>query len=351
LDFINVILVISFLVFFHELGHYSVARFFGVKILKFSIGFGKPIFSKVINGTDYRISWILLGGYVQMKGQDDLNPKERNNDKDSYNSIAPWKRILVLLAGPFFNFILAFILFFTVANIGFEKLSPEIGKLMEDMPSKEAGIQTGDKILEINNQPVKYWEDISPIIQNSDKYLNLIIDRNNTVKNVIIAPKVATAENIFGEKIERKMIGISPSGATLMYQPEDIFDALNYAYLKTVDSAFLIFQSIEKLITGIVPIDQLGGVVSIVEFTAKASETGLVSLLIFSALLSVNLGVLNLLPIPALDGGHVVFNLYEWITRRIPSENIMFKLTLFGWLILLSLMIIGLFNDINRLVG
>ena len=351
MDFFNVIIVISFLVFFHELGHFSVAKFFGVRILKFSIGFGRPIYSKVINGTDYRISWLLLGGYVQMKGQDDLDPTERSDEPDSYNSIAPWKRILILFAGPFFNFILAFFLFFIAGNIGVEQLSSKIGQTMENMPSQEAGLIAGDNIIAINGEKIKYWNDLSETIKNSSGALNLTIERNQTVFNTILVPKITETENIFGEKIEKKMIGIAPANETLLYKPESIEEALTFAFERTSNSATLIFQSIEKLITGIVPIDQLGGVVSIVEYTAKASEMGIVTLLIFSALLSVNLGVLNLLPIPALDGGHMVFNFYEWVTRRIPSESVMTKLTIGGWIILIMLMVVGLINDVNRLIN
>jgi regulator of sigma E protease len=145
------------------------------------------------------------------------------------------------------------------------------------------------------------------------------------------------------------MVGIAPSGDvhTLELTP---ITAISYASKETYNSSLLIFQSVQKLLTGIVPAKEVGGVVSIAKITADAAAYGWMSLLFFSALISVNLGVLNLLPIPALDGGHIMFNLYEMIRRKAPSEAVITQLTIGGWVLLLGLMSLGLYNDITRLM-
>jgi regulator of sigma E protease len=344
------LLVLSFLVFFHELGHFLIARLFGVKVEVFSVGFGKRLVWRTVGETEYRLSAIPLGGYVKMKGQDDLNPLLRNGDSDSYNSKKPWQRILILLGGPLFNILLAFLLFVIVHLSGYETLSTKIGSLQEGMPSVEAGLQSGDRVVQIGDEPVESWKEMSKIIKDSEGTLYLIVDRNGTKHNIVLTPKIVEGENIFGETIERKMIGIASAGEFISLQ-NSFSDSISQGWEQTVESTTLIYYSVEKLITGILSLDQLGGVVSVVDFTAKASETGVVALLLFTALLSVNLGVLNLLPIPALDGGHIVFNIYEMITRKPPNESVMYALTLFGWVLLFGLMGIGLYNDINRLIA
>jgi len=155
---------------------------------------------------------------------------------------------------------------------------------------------------------------------------------------------------MFGEKITRRIIGITPlpKQTTVHY---DFTDGFSYAWNETVKASTLIFQSVQKLITGVVSTDKLGGIITIVDVTAEASSAGILALFFFTALISVNLGVLNLLPIPALDGGHIMFNLYEILRGKAPSESAMYYITLVGWAMLLSLMMLGLYNDVNRLWG
>ncbi len=345
------LLVLSFLIFFHELGHFTAARFFGVQVDVFSIGFGKKLFSKMIGKTEWSISAIPLGGYVKMKGQDDSDPTKVSSDEDSYNTKKPWQRIIILLAGPFANFLLAFFLYFAIANIGVPKMLPSVGVVGEDTPALHAGLQKGDKILAINLTPVSYWEDIGKLINGSiNRSIHVLISRNNERIDLEIIPKVIEDKNIFEEPIQRKIIGISPLGeqTTVTY---GLTGGINYAWSETQKASVLIFKSVQKLITGAVSTDKLGGVITIVDITAKASHAGIVALLFFTALISVNLGVLNLLPIPALDGGHIMFNLYEIIRGKAPSEAALYRLTIGGWALLLGLMFLGIYNDINRLIG
>lgn len=344
------LLALSFLIFFHELGHFLAARFFGVKVEVFSIGFGKRVFTKKMGQTEYSLSLIPLGGYVRMKGQDDANPNAKSFDNDSYNTKKPWQRIIILFAGPFANFILAFSLFFFASILGVLSLSPTIGNVLPSSVAFNAGIQQNDTIKEINGQSIRVWNDIGKIIEKSSSEIVLLIDRDGKILNMKLTPVISESENIFGETIQKKMIGISPSGTTHIEHYKGL-DTFSYAMEQTIYASTMIFQSIQKLITGVLSPKELGGVVTIVDLSSDYAKAGLVPFFIFVALISVNLGVLNLLPIPALDGGHIIFNIYEWIFKRPPSEKIFYNLTVLGWVLLLSLMVFVTYNDILRLIN
>ena len=345
---ISAIIILSFLIFFHELGHFLMARLVGVRVEVFSIGFGKKLLCKKFGDTNWCISAVPLGGYVQMKGQDDSNPFLKSEDPDSYNMKTPWQRILILLGGPGFNFLLAFLIYLFIAFTGWTKLAPVVGKTMQHTPAAKV-LKPGDKIVKINGEEIKSWDEISPIIQKSD-VLHLVIQRDGRYLKVDLKPKIELQKNIFGETVKRKIVGIIPSGDIIKvhYSP---LEAVKVAWDKFVFDSMLIIKGVQKLITGAVGLNTLSGPIGIVDITAKVADYGWQPLLLLAALLSVNLGVLNLLPIPALDGGHIMFNLYEAIFKREVSEEIMVKLTIGGWVILGSLMLIGIYNDLHRLIG
>ncbi len=345
---ITALIILSFLIFFHELGHFLMARLVGVKVEVFSIGFGKKLFCKKIGDTDWCISAVPLGGYVQMKGQDDSDPLKKSDDPDSYTSKTPWQRILILLGGPGFNFLLAIIIYLFLATTGWQKLAPVIGKTIPDTPAAKV-LKPGDKIIEINGVEVKSWDDIPKIIQKSD-VLHIKVKRNGKIIMLTLKPKTTISQNIFKEQIKRKIIGIVPSGEVIKVK-YPFWEALKISIEKFINDATLIAKSVQKLVTGAIGVDNLSGPIGIVDVTAKVANLGIQPLLLLAALLSVNLGVLNLLPIPALDGGHIIFNLYEAVFKREINEEIMYKLTLAGWAILGSLMFIGIYNDLTRLIG
>ena len=344
------LLVLSALIFFHELGHYLAARAVGVYVEVFSIGFGKKLYSFRAWSTEWSISAIPLGGYVKMKGQDDSDPTKKSYDKDSYNSKTPIQKIFILLAGPAANFVLAFVLYFAIALGGPNILSPVIGNVVKDSPAQIAGLQTNETILSIDDVKISTWKEMAEIISSSEGSLNLEIQRDSFIEFKILTPKITQTSNIYSETVEKKMIGIGSAGVSHKLELSPI-ETLSYASEQTVFASTLIFTGVKKLILGEVPAKELGGVISIVKLTSDATDAGWMSVLFFAALISVNLGVLNLLPIPALDGGHIMFNLYELISRREASEAIIIKLTIAGWVILFSLMGLGLYNDITRLVG
>lgn len=345
---ITFLLVLSFLVFFHELGHFLAARYFGVRVHVFSIGFGKQIFAKEWRGTTWQLSLIPLGGYVKMKGQDDSNPALIENGDDSYNTKKPWQRIIILFAGPFANFLLAAILYFSIAIMGASTFAAQIGTVQKNSPAFNAGILKDDLIIRINEKEIKAWEDIGKIIVNSQGPLKFYIKRNNKLIAKTINPYISDSQNMFKEKIKKRMIGISPSGKVIQLDLS-LSESLVYAYEKTIFSSTMIFQGVQKLIQGIIPSSEIGGVITIGKVISDASESSIIALFTITALISVNLGVLNLLPIPALDGGHIMFNIYEMITKRKPSDKVFMFLTIAGWVILGSLMLLGIYNDINRI--
>lgn len=346
--FFITVFAISFLVFFHELGHFTAARILKVGVLKFSVGFGESLYSKKIGQTQYAISAIPLGGYVSLKGQDDSNPTAKSMDDDSYNKLSPLGRIFILFAGPFFNFALAFLIFIALGYIGVDRLAPVVGNVMPDSAALQAGIMKNDRILSIDGAKIRQWDEITKQILL--KPTTIEIEREGKILTVNLTPKIGESVNLFREKIQKPLIGISPSGEIVNLKNRG-FDAIKFAYKETLEASKLIFVGIGKLIEGVVPMKDMGGIIQIADITSKAAEIGISTLLIITALISVNLGVLNLLPIPALDGGHILFNLYELIFRREMNEKVYVGLTYCGWALLLTLMIFATFNDILRLSG
>ena len=351
------ILALSALVFFHELGHFSAAKFFGVKVERFSIGFGKPFYKKNWLNTEWVFAPILLGGYVKMKGQDDTNPLNKNSDPDSYTSKKPWQRVIILLAGPLANIILAFFIYLIIAINGApvstasSYVAPIVGKVKPKSPADIAGIKSGDKILKVGEYNIKYWYELADAIQKSKEPIPIKIKRDNQLLELLLKPSIENRTNEFNETIKRKIIGIAPKIDKDQIIKFNIKDAFNYAYNETIKSTLLITKGLQKVTTGEVDSKNISGAITIFDILIKFAKEGFLYLLFIMALISVNLGVLNLLPIPALDGGHIMFNLYEMITKKPPSEDVLYKLTLAGWVLLIGLMMFGLYNDINRIWG
>lgn len=344
------LLVLSLLIFFHELGHYGAARLMGVSVEVFSIGFGKRMLTFKKWQTEWSISAIPLGGYVRMKGQDDSDPSKKSYDADSYNVKTPSQKIFILLAGPLANFALAFVLYFFIALGGPNILSPVIGEVVKNSPAELAGLKTNDTVKSIDGVEISSWKEMAGFIEKSDGSLNVEIIRDGFIEFKTLTPNIRETTNMFNEVVQKKMIGIGSAGVSHKLELSTS-ETLNYATEQTIFASTLIFTGLKKLIVGEVPANELGGVISIVKLTSDATAAGWMSVLFFAALISVNLGVLNLLPIPALDGGHIMFNLYELIFKRAASDAVLIKLTIAGWVVLFSLMGLGLFNDINRLMG
>lgn len=348
IEFLATILVISFLIFFHELGHFLAARSLGVKVEVFSIGFGKSLIEREFKGTNYRLSTLPLGGYVKLKGQDDMRPGSENLDKDSYSILSPLKKIYILFAGPFFNFILAFFLYIIIGNLGIEKFAPQIGNIAPNSAAKQAGLQKNDTILAINGVKIQSFDEISKHL--SLEPLKILISREGKNLEFVLTPKLGQGYNDFGQIIAKPQLGVSPNGASVLILHQGL-ESLKYAMQESIQASMLIIKGIRKLISGEIEAKNLGGIITMTELTSKAAESSFTLLLFITALISINLGILNLLPIPMLDGGHILFNLYEIIFRRKVPQRAFEYLSYGGMALLLSLMLFATYNDISRIVG
>lgn len=350
---VSFIVTLGVLIFVHELGHFLFAKLFKVKVLRFSLGFGPKIFGKTVGETEYVVSALPLGGYVKMVGQgsDEFDvPEEEQHRAFSHKPV--WQRFLIVLAGPLFNLLLPVLIFF---SIFFFMGIPEgvdnttIGVITPESAAEEAGLQVGDEIIGIDGAATKGWMDVLNIVKGSDgKELQVSVLREGQEKQVLVSPKVDSAKNIFGEEVEKRyMIGIMKADK-IEYTDASFFEAVQAGFLQTWTYVYLTGMSFVKLFQQVIPATELGGPILIAKMAGEQMKAGWINLLYFMSLLSVNLGILNLLPIPVLDGGHLVFLTYESIIRKPMSERIQIISQQIGMALLATLMIFVFYNDIAR---
>ncbi|MGM0441568.1 MAG: RIP metalloprotease RseP [Elusimicrobiota bacterium] len=335
-----IILTFSIVVFVHELGHFIVALNIGVKVEAFSLGFGPEILGKTHKGIRYRLSLLPLGGYVKMKGETPV--EEGSDDSDSFIAQSPVDRLKVLFAGPFMNFLTGALIFSVIMYfMGLPQAVDEakIGGIIENSPAMEAGIKEGDKVLSINGTDTSTWEDVTTTIsKNIESELNLKIERNGEIINVTTQPD-------FMEPQGRKLIGISPVIENvkpgLLKSFYEGFKYTGYLIIK-------ILNSIWEMISGqIAP--EVAGPVGIGGLISDAAGRGLSHLFQFIAIISINLGLINLFPIPVLDGGHITFALIEKLKGSPLDEKKVGIANMVGLALLLLLLIFVTWKDIARL--
>lgn len=346
---ISFIVLLGILIFVHELGHFLAARIGGVGVLKFSLGFGPKIIGKKIGETEYVISWIPLGGYVKLLGESGTEELLPEDEERSFFKQPTWKRLLIVLAGPVFNFLLAIVIFFIVFMYGLPNLIPVIGQMSPGSSALEAGLVTGDKILALNDEKITYWEEIKPIITKSKGIdIKVVVQRGNEEKIFVVKPKLSKAKNIFGEEESTYLIGVSPAGNVVIERKNPLM-AIVSSVGKTWEISKLTVISVVKMIEGVISPRTLGGPIFIAQVAGAQVKEGLVPFILFMAILSINLGVINLFPIPVLDGGHIFFYLIEMVTRREIPSKIKEISQQIGFVILLMLMIFVIMIDIERL--
>jgi regulator of sigma E protease len=336
------------LIVFHEFGHFLFAKLSGVGVLTFSVGFGPKLWVKKKGETEYALSAFPLGGYVKMVGED---PEEEVKAVDLERSFAHkslLKRTAIVAAGPGFNLLLAvFLLMLVFLFYGVPVLSNLVGAVEPDSPAAQAGIQKGDRIIAVNNQTVTAWEDLSSAIkQSGGQPLALRIQRTGQELTVAVQPRKKEVKNIFGELKEDWMIGI---GSQVSIEKGDPGLAISKAFVQTYEYSKLTLVGLYKMITREVSPRNLGGPILIAQMAGQQAQEGIGSYLAFLAVLSINLGVLNLLPVPVLDGGHLFFFAIEAIIRRPVSLKYREKAQQVGIFLLLLLMIFAFANDIFRL--
>lgn len=346
------IVVLGVLIFFHELGHFFVAKLCKVKILKFSLGFGPKIIGKKIGETDYVISAFPLGGYVKMLGEDDEGNIVPEESHRSFSNQPALNRIAIAAAGPIFNFLLALLLFWGIYILsGYPILSAEVGNVRPDSPADRSGVRKGDIIEFIEGKKIKQWQDIKKVVEKSpDKGLNIVLLRGDARISTIVFPEEEFVKNIFGEKIKSGLIGIEASG-DIKNLKLGFFQALSEGAKKTWEVTSLTVLTIVKLFQGIVPLKTLGGPIMIGQLTGEIAQQNLSYLFPFMAVISINLAILNLLPVPILDGGLILFFFVEIVIRRpisIKKKELAQKV---GFFILILLMAFVFYNDLVRIIS
>jgi regulator of sigma E protease len=349
--FFPFIVVLGVLIFFHELGHFLVAKQFGVKVLKFSLGFGYKLVGKRIGETEYLISTVPLGGYVKMLGEndDDVESVPPDEAARAFTNQHVLKRIAIVAAGPIFNLILALILFCGLYLIsGSQIMTAEIGQVREGSPAAQAGLQKGDVIVALEGEPIRGWSDIKARVQDrAGIALVLTVDRNGEFLSKRVVPEEAVEKNIFGEEIKTALIGIVAAGK---YEKIELgpWEAVKEAFLKTWEVIRLTCLTVVKLIQRVIPIKTVGGPILIGQMTGQLAKESFLYLIPFMAVISINLGILNLLPVPILDGGVILFLLLELVTGRPISIKKRDWAQKVGLFLLIFLMAVVFYNDIMR---
>jgi regulator of sigma E protease len=345
------IVVLGVLVFVHELGHFLMAKLFGVRVDAFSLGFPPKLLHKKIGDTDYRLSVVPLGGYVKLFGENpkDEVPPELQSVSFSHHPL--WHRFLIVLAGPTFNLLFAALaLCLVFAFSGIPYLTTEIGGVKAGSPAALAGLQKGDRILAVDGQAVSRWEHLSTKIrQHGEQPLNLSVRREDRDFQVQVTPQRMETSDIFGAKVSAVIIGVS-SGDTPAIEQVGPLRALELGVVYTGRLTWLTVESLYKLVAREVPLKSIGGPILIAQMAGQQAEMGLTYLVQFMAALSLNLFLINLLPIPILDGGHLFFFTIEAILGKpLPLQHREMAQG-FGLMLLLALMILVFYQDILRLV-
>jgi len=337
------IIALSLLILVHELGHFIVARLADVKVLSFSLGFGKKLLKYKRGETEYALSAIPLGGYVKLLGESPGEDVSKEELHRSYSEKSPFIKILIAFTGPFFNLLFAIILFFFVFLSGYSVLSTKIGNVDKTYPAYEAGIREGDIIIAIDGKAISEWPDLMEAMANKGPGpINVTVKRNGETLNCAITPKEVEGKNIFGD------IGVAASNEFIT-KKETPMSAITKASLQTYNLTKVTIIGIVKLIEGSISPKQIGGPLLILEVAGKQAKEGKKNLIYFIAIISINLGVINLLPIPILDGGHILFHIIEIITRRKVSERFIDVAQKVGMGILVAIMTLAFFNDIMRM--
>ena len=341
--------VLSLLIWVHEWGHFLAARLFRVRVERFSIGFGPRLGGIQVGETDFCVSAVPLGGYVKLYGESEAEILGAEREY-AFSTKPLWQRAAIVLAGPLFNLLLAWVVFsaFFIFK-GKPYVLPEIGQVMAESPAEKAGLKPKDLILEINGLPVKTWEELTAKVRESaSETLTLKVKREGQVFTLKVRPEIKEIKNIFGEKHKVPVLGIVASGR-FETQRIPLWRAFIEGGLKMVSVVELTIKALWKLVERALPFSSLGGPLLIAQMAGEQARQGFMALLLFAGILSVNLGVINLLPIPMLDGGHLFFYALEGVRGRPISPRTQERLQKVGLAFLLALMVLVFYNDLLRL--
>ncbi|MBI5675582.1 MAG: RIP metalloprotease RseP [Nitrospirae bacterium] len=352
------VVLFGILIFFHELGHFLLAKILGVKVLKFSLGMGPKVIGKKIGETEYVISAFPLGGYVKPLGEEPGEELTEEEKPRAFNFQAPWKRAAIILAGPVFNLVLAYLIFLFFLGINqpiiipdLDSITTSIESVQDNSPAMKAGLQKDDAVVAINEKPVSDWNEMAEVFaKNPGNELSVRVKRGSEMINVKIIPESVTAKDEDGKDTVTGRIGISKKLNAHFIESKGIFEAPFRALEALYGWCVLTIKVVVMLFTGGVSAKQVGGPILIVDAAAKAASVGAFAYFNFIAVISVNLAILNLMPVPVLDGGHLMFLSIEALRRRPLSEKVLNWANKVGMALLLMLIAFVFYNDIMRII-
>ncbi len=342
LTILSFIVVFTIVALVHEWGHLYFSKKVGIRVHEFGIGFGPTLYSVKKNHTTYKINLLPILGYVRIAGLEDESEEEKATpEAERYSAKAPWAKFLSIAAGAVMNLILGFLFFslvFMLTGVP-TSVSNTIGIVSPGSEAAKIGLLPGDKLISVNNQGLEKPEDAIAVIHKSaDKEVLLTVKRNNKTLKIKAVPK-------YHEKLKMGLIGFSLKP---VYEKVNPLKALYYGFKETVALILMILVLVGKLFSGRIALGDLAGPVGIAQITGQHAQQGFVSLLSFIAFFSINIGILNLLPIPALDGGRLVFVLIEAIRRKPIKIEVENKIHQVGLIILLAFLAVLTVNDVLR---
>lgn len=355
--------VLSIVVFFHELGHFLVARWCGVRIDAFSVGFGRELLGRYDkHGTRWRLSLIPLGGYVKFSGDDNaasIPDRERvaamseEERAGAFAAKSVWQRAAVVAAGPFANFILAIAIFaFIFMLFGRVVIAPVVDTVNAGSAAEAAGIQPGDQVLTVDNKEIATFSDLQRIVSASaDVPLVLDVDRNGSVVTLTVTPKYTEITDRFGnvQRVGLLGVGRSPKQEDLIRQTFGPVEAVMEGTTETAYIAGRTLDYIWGVLTGREAADQLGGPIRVAQISGQVATEGILPLLSLAAVLSISIGLINLMPIPMLDGGHLVYYFAEIVRGKPLSDKVQDMGFRIGIGLVLLLMVFATWNDVVHL--
>lgn len=338
------ILVLGTIIFVHELGHFIFAKLMGVYVYEFSLGMGPRLLHKKGKETDYCLRLIPIGGFCSMAGEEVDEEEIKVPKKRRLQAKKPWQRFLIMFFGPGFNFIFAVLILFSISMIwGSTSYDPIISSSDKNYPASTAGIEKGDRIIEINNKKVKTLDDaaIYLTIANHKEKTEIVVEKENEVeKEYKISPKKVTKKGTTSYKYGIGLVGKKKYG---------LVNSVKYTFVKTGSLFKQMWITIKSLFTGGIKVTQLSGPVGIYSIVGEQAKAGFSSILYLMAFLSINVGFINLLPLPAFDGGHILFIIIEKIKGSPVTPKVENMIHTVGLFLLMALMVYITFNDILRL--
>jgi regulator of sigma E protease len=355
LSIIPTLLVLGILILIHELGHFIACRLTKVRVEKFSIGFGPEIFHWQGKETRYVISLFPLGGFVKPAGETVGEGGEAALKPGDFLAASFFSRFFIVVAGVLMNYLLAFALFIFIFLVGRPVPGTTVGGFVEGYPAEASGLQTGDRIVRVNEQPVNTWMEMTDILQSTqEERLELGIERPSeggevTEISIQVTPKVEEVKDLFGQSFQMRRLGITPHPEAHEFERYGLATSIGKAWDTTLFMTGTTYKAIYYLILGKLSLKTMAGPIGIISLTGSAAKLGLPYLLQLTATLSISLAVINLLPIPALDGGHLLFLVIEGIRRKRLSLELQERLTQVGFVLLMILMVFVLYNDLANL--